>query len=489
MSDADSSPTSPSSDASKPHYQRLTALDSSFLVYEDAGAGGAMHVASTQVHEAAPLRDREGCIDLARIEEYVVSRLDRIPRYRQRLHRTPLEGHPVWVDDATFNIHYHVRHTRLPHPGTERQLKRLVGRIFSQRLDREKPLWELWVIEGLEGDRVAFCSKVHHCMVDGVSGAELLAALLTPEPQEKPDPPARWWPRPAPSGVLLGAGELGRALQAPRAIGQAVSRWLRDEDHAREQWSMRLDAMRHLVSDAALPTAVPFNRPVGPHRRIDWVRLPLAEIKRVGKALGGTVNDVVLATVAGAFGRYLSRDRGVDLDDLRFRVMAPVSMHRAGEKETFGNRVSAWTLDLPIAEPEPRERLEQIRNETRHLKDSHAALGAETFSEVMEWTGTGLLSASARFMQYGTPFNTVVTNVPGPPQSLYLLESKLLAIHPHVPIMGTMGIGVALFSYDGGLSFGLTADWDLVPDLHRLVEAIERSFVEMQRAADRPPEA
>jgi WS/DGAT/MGAT family acyltransferase len=170
----------------EPHYDRLTQLDNSFLIYEDAQPAGAMHVASTQVHEAAPLQRADGSLDIERIEEYVLSRLDRIPRYRQRIRRTPIEGHPVWVDDRSFNIQYHVRHSRLPHPGDERQLKRMVGRIFSQRLDREKPLWELWLIEGLEGNRVAIVSKVHHCMVDGVSGAELLAALLTPTPRRSP---------------------------------------------------------------------------------------------------------------------------------------------------------------------------------------------------------------------------------------------------------------------------------------------------------------
>ena len=465
-------------------YDRLTGLDNSFLVYEDASPDGAMHVASTQIHEAAPLRKEDGSLDIERIEEYVVSRLERIPRYRQRLARTPLEKHPVWVDDPSFNIRYHVRHTRLPRPGSERQLKRLVGRLFSQRLDREKPLWELWVIEGLEGDRVAVTSKVHHCMVDGVSGSELIATLLTTEPQEKPDPIRRWQPRPLPSRVQLGLGEVSRVLGAPREIAASLGRLLRDEGGARHDASERLRAMARLIGDnATLATPVPFNRPVGPHRRIDWLPMPIARIREVRAAAGGSLNDVVLATAAGGLARFLSRDRGLRLEDLRFRVMAPVSTRTDDDHGTLGNRVSAWMVDLPLAEPDPLERLAQIRRQTEELKRSKQALAADTLTRVTEWTGSALLSIGARLMTYGTPFNTVITNVPGPRMPLYLLASPMLEIHPHVPIMGTLGLGIALFSYDGALSWGFTGDWDLVPDLHTLVLATERAFADLRRAA------
>jgi len=466
----------------RPHYDRLTQLDNSFLVYEDAGPAGAMHVASTQIHDATPLQRADGSLDIERIEEYVLSRLDSIPRYRQRIHRTPLEGHPVWVDDASFNIHYHVRHTRLPHPGDERQLKRLVGRIFSQRLDRHKPLWEIWVVEGLEDNRFALMSKVHHCMVDGVSGAELLAALLSPTPLEKPDPPPHWSPRPIPSGLALGTGEISRVAGAPVALADSLGRLVRNDDHSRHQLAERLRAMRRVVSDAGGATPVSFNRPVGPHRRIDWTSLPIDEIKKIGRSLDATLNDVVLATAAGAFGRFLSHERGSDLDDVRFRVMAPVSVRSKDQKGTLGNRVSAWTVDLPIAERDPLERVSYVREKTAELKESRAALGAESISQITEWTGAGLLSLMARAVSVATPFNTVVTNVPGPQLPLYLLESRLLAIHPHVPLMGTLGIGIALFSYDGALAWGLSADWDLVPDLHQLATGIEDAFAELRAA-------
>jgi WS/DGAT/MGAT family acyltransferase len=467
----------------KVHYDRLSQMDNSFLVYE--GPQAAMHVASTQVHEARPLQRADGSLDIERLQDYVVSRLGRIPRYRQRLAYTPLERHPVWIDDPDFNIHYHVRHSRLPRPGTERQLKRMVGRIFSQQLDRGKPLWELWVVEGLEGNRVAIVSKVHHCMVDGVSGAELLTTLLTTEPVDKVDPPAVWRPRPAPTRLELGTGEVSRLMRAPLSAGSALSRLVRDEDDARHQLGERLRAVGRVVGDAFDETSVlPFNQPIGPHRRLDWTTMPLERLRAVRRALGGTVNDIVLATAAGAIGRYLSDIRGLDLDDLHFRVMTPVSVRDDKERGSMGNRIAAWTLELPIAESDPLRRLERVRRTTEELKRSKQALGVETVAQMTEWTGPGLLSLGARAMRRSTPFNMVITNVAGSPARLYLLDSPLLEIHPHVPLMGTLGLGIALFSYAGVFSWGFSADWDLVPDLHDLVRETDRAFEALCEAAN-----
>jgi len=464
-------------------FDRLTQLDNSFLIYEDAQPQAAMHVATTQIHDARPLRLDDGSLDIERIQEYVLSRLDRIPRYRQRLARTPIEGHPVWIDDASFNIRYHVRHSRLPTPGSERQLKRMAGRIFSQRLDREKPLWELWVIEGLSGDRLAVVSKVHHCMVDGVSGSELISALLTSEPQEKPDPTRPWYPREAPSAATLGMAEVTRALRAPVQAATTLTRLLRDEDGDRHELAERMRALGRMLGDVSSAHALPFNEPVGPHRRLDWTPIPMTEIKKVREAVGGTVNDVVLAVTAGAIRRFLIHTRGMALHDQQLRVMAPVSVRRKDERGDLGNRVSAWTLDLPINEPDPLTRLEIVCKATADLKETKQALGAEVLTQATEWTGSGLLSLSARLVVMGTPFNMVVTNVPGPRVPLFLMEAPLLEIHPHVPLMGNLGLGLALFSYDGTLSWGYCADWDLIPDLHELVLATEASFAELQEAA------
>jgi WS/DGAT/MGAT family acyltransferase len=463
-------------------YQRLTGLDNAFLVYEDDSA--AMHVASTQILEAAPLRASDGSIDIDRITDYVVSRLDRIPRYRQRLLRTPIEGHPVWADDPNFNVRYHVRLTALPRPGDERQLKRLVGRVFSQQLDRDKPLWELWLVEGLEGDRLALISKVHHCMVDGISGAELLAELLTSEPLEKVEITPTWAPRPMPGAWQLGVDEVTRVLRAPIDLAANALRIARDEDHARHHLSERMRALARLIADGArIATPTPFNRPVGPYRRVDWWAMPIARIREVRRRLGGSLNDVVLATASGALARYLSHSRGVDLDSLDFRIMAPVSVRAPEQGGTLGNRVSAWIVPLPLAERDPVARLRKICETTAKLKRNSQALGAETLTQVTEWTGSTLLSLGARLMSLGTPFNMVITNVPGPRVPLYLLEAPMLEAHPIVPLMGPLGVGIALFSYVDTLSWGFSADWDLVPDLHDLVLAVGESFEELAEAS------
>ncbi len=463
------------------YFDRLTQMDNAFLIVESEQS--AMHVASTQIHEGAPLCNADGSLRIEDIREYVQSRLHLIPRYRQKLAVTPLERHPVWVDDENFNIHYHVRHSRLPRPGNDRQLKRMVGRIFSQRLDRGKPLWELWIIEGLEGDRVAVFSKVHHCLVDGVSGSELISTLLTAEPQEKAASPAVWAPRPAPGRFQLGLDEISRVARAPIIAGSALMRLVLDRDGARHDFSERARALgRTLVASRGI-TLVQFNQPVGPYRRVDWLPMSLDRIRAVRRAAGGTVNDVVLATAAGAIAQYLREERGVDLSGLCFKVMTPVSTRTREEQSALGNRVSAWTVELPLAERDPLKRLAEISRQTGELKTSKQALGAEVLSEMTEWTGSGLLSIGSRLMNYGTPFNMVITNVPGPRTPLYLLQSRLLEIHPHVPLVATLGLGIALFSYDGVISWGFTADWDLVPDLHELVIATEASFEALERAA------
>jgi WS/DGAT/MGAT family acyltransferase len=464
------------------HYDRLTQLDHSFLIYE--GPSSPMHVAAAQIFEAAPLRRPTGGIDLERIGEYVLSRIHRLPRYRQRLAATPLERHPIWIDDPRFNLHYHLRHTRLPRPGDERLLKRTVGRIVSQHLDRGKPLWEMWLIEGLEGDRVAVVWKLHHCMIDGIAGVDVLSVLLTAEPTEKFEAPHAWLPRPAPGAARLARDEVERALRLPLSAASALLRLARDEDAARGRLAERLAALRHgATSFLGGATPTPLNRPVGPYRRVDWLAMDLGRLRRAAKELGGTINDVVLAVTAGGVRHFLRHSRQEDVDGVDFRVLAPVSTRGAAERGKLGNRVSAWIVKLPLGERDPVRRFELVRETTRELKESKAALAADTLSQVTEWTGSALFSLGSRFVNVGVPFNMVVTNVPGPPSTLHLLGARMLEAHPIVPLIGNLATGIALMSYRETLSWGFTGDWDLVPDLHELVLAVEHAFGRLCEAA------
>lgn len=467
-------------------YDRLTQQDHSFLLYENRNA--PMHVGAVQLFPAAPLR-RPGAeagsgIDLERFETYVVSRLHKIPRYRQRLAHTPVEGHPIWIDDARFNIHYHVRHSRLPQPGDERLLKRTVGRIFSQHLDRGKPLWEMWLIEGVEGDRVAVVSKIHHCMVDGISGVDLLGVLLTPEPMEKVEAAPPWIPRPAPAATRLVRDGALRVLRAPIGAAASVVDWVRDEDDARGRVARRVSSFGRVAGGgSALASSTSLNQPLGPYRRIDWLPMDLRALRAVAKQLGGTVNDVVLSVTAGGVRRFLKRTRQEDVRRLDFRAMAPVSLRAANERGKLGNRVSAWIVPLPVDERDPVRRFERVREATAELKRSNAALAADTLLQLSEWTGTGLLTLGARMMEFTVPFNLVVTNVPGPREQLHLLGAPLLESHPLVPLLGNLSSGIALMSTRDTLSWGFTADWDTVPDLHALVLAIEHSFRRLAEGA------
>jgi diacylglycerol O-acyltransferase len=463
-----------------PHYayERLSFLDNSFLIME--GPTTPMHVAGTATYEVGSLRTAEGGIDIDCIRGYVNSRLHLIPRYRQRLAFVPLENHAVWIDDAHFNIHYHVRHTALPRPGDERQLKRLAARIMAQHLDRSKPLWEVWVVEGLEGgDSFAVISKIHHCMVDGMSSVDLLNVLLQPEPVDSFEPAPDWLPRPAPTSFELLRDAAYRYAALPFEVGRNLQDVVRQARDPRSDLRARLRAVRDTLGTSfRSPSSTPLNQPIGPHRRFDWLAMDLARVKAVKQVVGGTLNDVVLATVAGAVRGFLERRR-VHTEHLDFRVMAPVSVRAAEERGRLGNRVSAWMVPMPLDEHDPRRRLERIRETTAALKDSKHALGAEVLTAVGEWTPSTLLSLGAQLATRRLPFNLVVTNVPGPQVPLYLLGARMVDNYGLVPLMGNLCLGIVLFSYAGKLCWGFTADWDLIPDLHDFVMDVERSFQEL----------
>ena len=463
-------------------YERLGVEDSVFLDLERPNE--PQHIAAVTVFEAGPLARPDGGVDIARVRAYVASRLHRLPRYRQRLAWIPLENHPVWVDDPHFQIEYHVRHTALPRPGDERQLKRLVGRLISQPLDRARPLWEFWVAEGLEGGkRFAIVNKVHHCMIDGVAGVDLMTILLALDPDAEPEPSPPFEPRPVPGALDLVAGEIGRRVTSwASALGRTPAA-LRTPRDAAGRLRESVAALGETLGAAFHPASdTPLNQPLGPHRRIDWRDFALSRVRAVKDRLGGTVNDVVLATVAGALRRFLALRR-LDVDRLRIRANVPVSLRSRDERGTLGNRIALLMAELPVDEPDPLARLERVRATMERLKRSRQAMGAEVLAAVSEWTSATLLSLAVRTSSRGRPYNLVVTNVPGPQMPLYLLGARMERCYPVVNLQPSQGLGVGLFSYAGTLGWGFTADPDQVPDLYVFADAVLASFEELERAA------
>jgi WS/DGAT/MGAT family acyltransferase len=460
-------------------YDRLSAEDNAFLLAE--GPTTPMHVSAIQIFEAGPLRRADGGIDAAAIRDAYAAVLHRVPRYRQKIAWIPFARRAVWVDDPHFNLDYHVRHVSLPRPGGIAELKRVAGRVMEHHLDRARPLWEIWIIEGLDGDRFAIIAKTHHCMIDGASGVEMAQILLSPDPQARAGKPRRYVPRRRPRPSELLRDEALRAATLPlRSAAGLLGLW-RGSGDVRGELVARAAAVRDLLGVALRGTSeTPLNAPLSPHRRFDWLTLSLDRARAIRKAFGCTVNDVVLATVTGALRSFL-RGRGVRPEDIRFRVSAPVSTRSEAERGVPGNRVSSWIVELPIGEPDRREQLAAIHAETRRLKASKSALGIEMLMEAAEWAPSGIVSLGAR-MASG-PINSIVTNVPGPQFPLYMLGSRMLAMIPQVPLMENLGLEIALLSYDGNLHWGFTADYELVPDLAIFVEAIAHSFEDLAEVA------
>lgn len=462
------------------HYERLSALDATFLEVESPSVH--MHVGCVAIVAGDALGEPAAGLDIERIRALAEPALHRHPRFRQRLAEIPGFRHPVWVDDPSFRLDYHLRHTALPEPGSERQLKRLAGRIFSQKLDRHRPLWELWLVEGLTGGRFAVISKIHHCMVDGIAGAGLLAAFMTPAGPGAAAPP-RWIPRPAPSGLELLRDELGRRFALPARAASAGVRWLREPLHAAEEARTSLAAVAHLLqAGASSASSTPLNDDIGPYRRFDWLRTDLATVREARERLGGTVNDVVLAVVAGAMRRFLRR-RGLAVDALDFRAMVPMSVRRRDQRAQLGNRVVSLAARLPVDEPERAERFRRVVAETERVKASDLAAGGELLEGLSDALLAGLMPGLSRLAARARAFNLIVTNVPGPQVPLELLGARLEAIYPLVPLFSNQALGIALFSYDGALFWGFAADWDAVPDLHELVAFVREELEAIAKLA------
>jgi WS/DGAT/MGAT family acyltransferase len=467
------------------HYERLSFLDNTFLAME--GASNPMHVGGTLVFEGGSFGLPDGGVDIDAIRGFIEAKLQHVPRYRQRLQWIPVERHPVWVDDAHFDPTYHIRHIALPHPGTEAQLRMTAGRILSQRLDRDKPMWEVWVVEGLENGGFALVTKVHHCMIDGIGGVDLMKVLLTPSATEEVGVPDVFTPRPAPTPAQLFADEAIRRAVAPIAAAQSAKRFVEETKELGKDLQHRFLAIRQSAASGwfTRASATPLNAKIGPNRRIAFLETPLEQLKSIKNGLGGTVNDGVIAATAGAVRAFLMEDRGVDVDGIDFRAMVPVSTRRGSSSSGLGNQVTMWLLDLPIAEPDPAKRLKALSAMTIDRKRSDHALGAALMTQSASFTPSTILSVAARVVAAtARPFNMTITNVPGPQVPLYLLSARLTRIHPMVPLWVNHGLGVALFSYQGNLNWGIAGDWDLVPDLDRFVQRIVESLDELETAAN-----
>ena len=456
---------------------RLTGLDSSFLHLERDAAH--MHVAGCMVFSG----DAPAYEDLV---AQIGSRLHLVPRYRQRLAFVPFgQGRPVWVDDPHFNVGFHVRHTALPSPGGEDQLKRLAGRVFSQALDRSRPLWEIWLVEGLAGDRFALLSKTHHALVDGISGVDIATVLFdtSADPMPVAPPDSEWIPRPLPTDVQLLADAVVERVTAPAEIVRGVRAALRGPRAIAERVgaaAVGLSAMARAGLQAA--PATPFNVRIGPHRRFTWVQGDLTQFKAIKNALGGTVNDVVLASVAGALGRYL-RMHGVDTQETVLRAMVPVSVRADVERGALGNKVAAMWAPLPIGVTDPVQRLLTISQEMDGIKESGQAVGAQVLTELTGFAPPTIMAQAARLQARQRLFNLVVTNVPGPQIPLYMLGRELEAMYPMVPLAVNQALGIAIMSYNGQLNFGLNADFDAVTDLEALADELRASIDELADAA------
>jgi diacylglycerol O-acyltransferase / wax synthase len=457
---------------------RLTGLDASFLHLEDGRSH--MHVAGCMLFDGDPPPYDE-------LIEALDARLHLVPRYRQRLAFVPFgQGRPRWADDPHFNLRYHVRATALPPPGSEDQVRSLAGRVFSQPLDRDKPLWELWVVEGVEDNRFAILSKTHHALVDGISGVDLVTVLFdtSPEPAAPADPGTkRWLPAPMPSRSQLLGEALIERVTVPAEIVRGVRYVLRAP---RKIVGGARDA---LVGVGAMAWAgmapaprSPYNCTIGPHRRFTWLRAGLSDVKEIKNSLGGTVNDVMLAIVAGALGRHLRR-RGEDTTELELQAMVPVSVRSDEERGALGNKVSAVMAPLDVSCTDPVACLRRINTRMDQVKSSGQAVGAQVLTDLAGFAPATILNQAARLFPNARFFNLVVTNVPGPQFPLYLMGREMNDVFPMVPLAQGQALGVAIMSYNRRINIGLVGDYDVMHDLDDLQSDFDESLKDLADAA------
>ena len=455
---------------------RLSAMDVSFLTNESGSAH--MHVGGIAIFEGPPPAYED-------LLEHVRSRLHLVPRFRQKLAYPPAQtGRPFWIDDPSFNLEYHVRHSALPSPGSEEQLRNMAARVYSQQLDRTKPLWEMWLVQGLTRKRFALVTKTHHALVDGVSGVDIATVLFDLKPVPEPSRAEHEWvPSPEPAAAQLAAKGIEDAARMPLRLARRVEGMIERPRTALKEVGEMAEAVGEIAWNFADPAPeVPLNCEIGSHRRFEWVRSDLAQFKRIKAALGGTVNDVVLAVVAGALRDWL-HSRGVRTEGLEVRAQVPVSVRAKGDEGQLGNQLTVMRAPLPVYVEDPVLRLETARKAMEGIKESKQALGAEAISRLNDFAPPTLLAQAARINFSTRLFNLVVTNVPGPQVPIYVLGREMEDIFPVGFLPPNQAVFIAIMSYNGGINFGLLADFDSMHDIEVLGQGIERAIAELAEAA------
>ncbi len=455
---------------------RLTSVDASFLSNESDTSH--MHVGAVLIFEGPPPNYPE-------FLEHVRGRLHLVPRFRQKLAFPPIEtGRPFWVDDPNFNLAYHVRHSALPSPGSEEQLRNIAGRLFSQRLDRSKPLWEIWLVQGLERGRFALISKTHHSVVDGIAGVDIATVLfdLKPVPEEvEPEDP--WVPSTPPSSAEMAARGLVELSEAPFKLTRRLLRAAGDPETTLRRAAEAGQALGEVAWNFTNPAPeLPLNVEIGPHRRFAWSRAKLEDYKRIKDALGGTVNDVVLTVVSGALRRWL-QGRGIRTEGLELRALVPVSIRDEDQRGETGNRIAAMRAPLPVYVEDPVKRHAVVRASMGGVKESKQALGAEVISRLNDFAPPTLLAQAARINFSTRLFNLIVTNVPGPQVPLYVLGRQLQDVFPVAFLPENHALAIAIMSYNGGINFGLLADYDAMEDVDSIADGLSASLDELLGAA------
>jgi diacylglycerol O-acyltransferase / wax synthase len=448
------------------HLDRLTPIDASFLHQE--GDHSHMHIGGLTIVEGPPP-------SMTELLEQIRRRLHLVPRYRHKLASTALDsGRPVWVDDPSFNLEYHIRHTALPTPGRWDQLCSLTARIFSQQLDRSKPLWEMWLIEGLEDDRFALITKTHHSLIDGIAGVDLATVLfdLSPDPPPLRNSGRPWQPHSEPGTAELVAAGLRGAVRAGMELAEGAIDALAHPDHAVARAREAAEGIGEIVWAGLNPAPeTPLNVPIGPHRRFFGVGSRLDDFKTVKNAFGGTVNDVVLAVVTGALRTFLI-SRGRRTEGVEMRALVPVSVRVEGEQGDGGNRIVVMRGPLPVYIADPVQRLRFVSHAMDGLKESKQALGAEVIAGAQNFAPPTILAQASRLNFSTRLYNLLVTNVPGPQFPLYVLGREMLEAYPIAFLPENHALAIAIMSYNGQMNFGLLGDFDGLPDLDKISDSI-----------------